>query len=157
MTTTTDDRPTSMVFDHCVRVYAEMEEQSRVENTPSDEVWLVYEGYLTKLFASLQLSVPYYTKVMDVLKAMGCLEQIRRGGGNATSRWRLVRAPEEDSFNSFVSMKRVGKGRLAQCEQEIRSAHKRIADLTNRIERVEALASMLWDENQLRQEGSTNA
>jgi hypothetical protein len=137
-----DDKATSVVFDHCVRVYREMEAQSRVENV-EDAVWLVYEGYLTKLFGSLQLSTPYYTKVREMLKVMGCIEQLRRGGGNTPSRWRLVREPNEESFNSFVGMKHSSGGRLARAEQELRSAHKRITSLDNRIERLEGVVATI--------------
>lgn len=152
MTETTT--PTSVVFDHCVRVYKEMAEQSRWEKVDEDHEWFVYEGYLTKLFQSLQLSVPYYTKVMEVLKAMGCLEQIRRGGGNTPSRWRLVLPPEEESFNSFINVKRTGKGRLAKAEQELRSAHKRIGDLENRVGQMEGVVTTLWDFMQTSSVGS---
>jgi hypothetical protein len=140
----TNDRPTSIVYDHCVRVYDEMAAQARREAVSNGPVALVYQGYLTKLFASLQLSVPYYTKVMDVLKSMGCLEQLRRGGGNSPSRWILIRRPEEDSFNSFINMKRTGKGRLAIAEQQIRDAHRRMNDMDSAIEDLRLEVQALW-------------
>lgn len=131
-----DDRPTSIVFDHCKAVYEEMEEQSRTEViSPSDHEddpgnhMLVYEGHLTKLFAQLALSTPYYTTVMNHLKAMGCVEQLQRGGGNSPSRWRLLRRPDEDAFRSVEGMNRSRTGKTAALEQQVRDLTKQVNDL----------------------------
>lgn len=59
----------------------------------------IYTGYLTRLFKDLYLSVPYYSSVMENLKRMKCVEQIKRGGGPAPSQWALVQPPDRMLFN----------------------------------------------------------
>lgn len=119
-----EEKPTSMVFDHCISVYDEMRAQAR----PEDE-GLIYEGYLTKLFGQLQMATPYYSSIMKHLKTMGCVEQIRRGGGNTPSRWLLVRPPNEESFRSFEQLKRPRTGKIAAVEQRLRDLNKKYEEL----------------------------
>jgi hypothetical protein len=139
----TEQKPTSIVFDHCIRVWREMKTQAREEDLsdPMDVpreavVLLVYEGHLTKLFANLGLSTPYYTAVMNHLKAMGCVEQLRRGGGNSPSRWALVRAPDEEAFLTIVNQRRFRKGKMAALEQQVR-------DLTQIANKLHARVQLL--------------
>lgn len=90
------------IFEHCVNVYAKMEAEAQLVSLEEGEESqsLIWEGHLTKLFAALHLSVPYYTSVTRELKRMGCLVQKRRGGGNAASQWVLLTAPTEELFRS---------------------------------------------------------
>jgi hypothetical protein len=120
-----DEKPTSTLFDHCVSVYQEMEAQARDERNDG----LVYEGHLTKLFHQLGLSTPYYTSVMNRLKLMGCVDQLRRGGGSSPSRWRLTRVPNEESFRSFENTNVAPKGKVAALEQELRILARRVTEL----------------------------
>jgi len=119
------EKPTSVVFDHCLRVYNEMVDQARDEN----DVGLVYEGHLTKLFAQLGMATPYYTAVMNHLKSMACVEQLRRGGGNSPSRWLLLREPNEEAYKSIESMNRAKSGKVGALEQQVRDLTKRVATL----------------------------
>lgn len=124
-----DDRPTSVVFDHCNSVYAEMHQQARYEPVEGDtgNEQLIYEGHLTKLVTGdLGLATPRYTAVMNHLKAMGCVEQIRRGGGSSPSRWLLVKPPDESSFRSIESMNRPNSGKIAVVGQQVRDLNKRL-------------------------------
>lgn len=151
-----EQKPTSIIYDHCVRVYEEMHAQSREEELdfadPGDGEFvnkhqvLVYEGHLTKLFAGLQLSTPYYTSVMNHLKAMGCVEQLRRGGGNSPSRWMLVRPPAEEAFNSIENQKRLSRGKVAALEQQVRDLSRTVADLYARVDALTTLAQALSTE-----------
>ena len=130
---TVEDRPTSVVFDHCKSVYDEMVQQAReepMEGELRDLTQLVYEGHLTKLVTGhLGLATPRYTAVMNHLKAMGCVEQIRRGGGSSPSRWRLIQRPDEESFRSIEAMNRPVSGKIAAVEQQVRDLNKRILSL----------------------------
>jgi hypothetical protein len=64
---------------------------------------VVYEGMLTKLVTEdLGLPVPYYTKVRQFLMAMGCIRQLRRGGGSAPSQWELIREPTIDLWDDLT-------------------------------------------------------
>ena len=114
------------VFEHAVRVYREMEKHS----APDEETGLmVYEGHLTNLFKKLLLSVPYYTLIKNQLIGMGCIEQVRRGGGNATSKWVLWKEPELDAWKDF-NPKRARRGNATQqMAGQIKDLHERVVYL----------------------------
>jgi|1185.fasta_scaffold65760_3 hypothetical protein len=99
MTVTEDEAPLPAIFGHACTVYKEME--SEAELTTEENPQLIWEGHLTKLVARLHLSVPYYTSVTRELKRMGCIKQLRRGGGNASSQWLLVTEPTEELFRDL--------------------------------------------------------
>lgn len=147
---TDEDRPTSVVFDHCKNVYMEMLQQARQE----EDNGLVYEGHLTKLITGdLGLATPRYTEVMRHLKTMGCVEQLRRGGASSPSRWRLVQAPDEQAFKSVEGMLRPSGGKVAVVEQQLRDLNRRVQALESEV--------TLWREsaravNALVQEHSTH-
>lgn len=143
------EKPTSVVYDHCVSVYNEMSEQAREE--PEG---LVYEGHTTKLFAQLALATPYYTTVMDHLKAMGCVEQLRRGGGNSPSRWRLLRQPDEDAFRSIEGMNRSRSGKTAALEQQVRDLSRRVTTTETKVEALEQLVANLLTNKQKEREAT---
>lgn len=142
-----DEKPTSVIFDHCTNVYEEMEKQAREEDiigpNGADTI-LVYEGHLTKLVTGhLQLATPYYTQVMNHLKAMGCVDQLRRGGGNSPSRWALRRKPDEGTFKSVESMNRRSTGKVAVLEQQVRDLNKRVLSAESTLKNVEALLQVV--------------
>jgi hypothetical protein len=57
---------------------------------------------LTKLVCEdLGLAVPYYTAVTRKLKDMGCIRQLKRGGGSSPSQWELIREPTADLWNDL--------------------------------------------------------
>lgn len=98
------------LFEHCVNVYKAMFDEARAvnkgsersddpdENTEELQV-IVYEGFLTQLITGrLNLSVPYYTTVMQALRNMGCVRQLRRGGSTTPSQWELIYEPNLKAF-----------------------------------------------------------
>lgn len=124
------------MFEHAVRVYDAMALEAKLDD---DFDQLVYEGHLTQLFKKLLLSTPYYTSIKNKLAAMGCIEQIRRGGGSGTSRWVLWRAPDLETWKAADARKpRVGNKFLAQ-EQRIKDLIKMCSDHEARITQLEAL------------------
>lgn len=128
------------LFDHCVRVWEAMERKSAgtLEDDRHIEEGLrgkpVYEGHLTRLFAELGLSTPYYTSVMTKLKRMNCVEQLRRGGGNAPSKWVLVREPSETLWNSAIQTRSRRTDRIARLEQQVKDLQQTTADLTGKVQ-----------------------
>lgn len=141
MEDTNEDRPTSMVYDHCKRVFEEMQSQARKE-----EDGLIYEGHLTKLFANLQLPTPYYTTVMNHLKSMNCVEQLRRGGGNSPSRWVLIAEPNEEAFKSIENVRRRSHGKVAGLEQQVRDLTRQVNTLSTKVTALESFALALQKE-----------
>ena len=88
---------TSQIYKHCELVYKTMLEQSNSVDVEGME-YAVYEGFLTRLFQDLGLAVPYYTQIMNELKRMKCVRQLKRGGGSSPSKWILFDAPTENKF-----------------------------------------------------------
>lgn len=86
------------MWSHCLRVYEAMERQS-VRKVIFEEERVVWEGFLTKLFKELGLSVPLYTEVRQELMRMGCMSQLRRGGGPTPSIWVLFGPPTLEEYN----------------------------------------------------------
>lgn len=129
-----EDKPVSIMFEHCVRIYDEMKSQAREE--PNEG--LVYEGHLTKLFAGLQMPTPYYTTIKQRLVRMGCIEQIRRGGGNSPSRWRLLREPAEDTFQGFEALRVRSTGKVATLEQQFKNLREEYYQLRNDVDILKA-------------------
>lgn len=127
------------IFEHCQNVYAKMESEAQLVHVPSnygreeDVEQLVWEGHLTKLFAQLHLSVPYYTSVTRELKRMGCIVQKRRGGGNAASQWVLLTEPTEELFrteSTYTPRSAKAATRMDMLEQQVRDMSKTV----NKIE-----------------------
>jgi len=133
------------LYEHACRVYKAMEEQatwSTLEGVDSDRQFLLYEGHLTNLFRKLLLSVPYYTKIRNMLIALGCIEQVRRGGGNGTSKWVLWHAPALDAWKEVEARKPARGNTKTVQEQQIKDLNTRVAVLEQRMEvLIKALVS----------------
>lgn len=130
---TFEEKPVSTLFGHCVTVYDEMKRQARMEDV-NEVPTLVYEGHLTRLvLQGVNLSAPYYTSVLKALKAMGCVYQLKRGGGGATSKWSLLQAPTEDDFRNMKTMNKPLSGKLAQLEQQMRDMNRRLLEAETRL------------------------
>ena len=136
--TTTEVSPSEQtvipaVFEHAQRVYEGM-----VAKAAPDGDLLVYDGHLTALFRQLRLSVPYYTLIRRKLVAMGCIEQVRRGGGTATSRWVLWKAPELDEWKGTVSVRAERGNETSQLRQQVKVLHDRVTSLEEQMMRMVA-------------------
>jgi hypothetical protein len=117
------------LFDHCVEVYKELCRRAE-EQGQSEEDYPTWEGFTTKVFKDLRLSVPYYTAVMNALKKMDCVRQLKRGGGGAPSRWLLLQEPTRELFETAVPIKTLaptGAGRReAQTVQMLKDINERL-------------------------------
>ena len=118
------------VFRHAVTVYMEMAAQGTVIQA-EDSNMLVYEGKLVELVVdTCGLSVPYYTKVTQALKGMGCARQLRRGGGSSPSQWELIREPTPELWQAYLNS--------ADPEDTTEYAPMQtVRDLSTRIKRIE--------------------
>ena len=131
-----------VLYEYAHSVYSAMKEESTLEplGLESEEEGLVYEGYLTKLVTqNVGLSIPYYTATTRVLKDMGCIVQLRRGGSTTPSRWLLVTEPTLKRFNdatAYRSLKKTADKKESQ----------RINDLNSRLNSLEEKFEVLWTE-----------
>lgn len=123
------DAPDPALLAHAKRLYKLMYDKG-VKRTEGQ----VYTGFLTKDMEELELSAPYYTHVTRVLKAMDCIQQIRRGGGASPSIWLLKQQPTRELYDHATNAtfgklnSRSGKANLQQFS----------TDMTNRINAMEA-------------------
>ena len=88
-----DDQQMPAMWNYVEKVYFAMQESATPESGT-----LVWEGHTTKLFSELAVPTPYYTAVLRLLKDMGCIHQMRRGGGGSTSQWALWEDPTPEVF-----------------------------------------------------------
>ena len=122
------------LYQHCCRIYNKMMEQSsKVE--AEDGTMIVYDGFLTHVVRKLDLSNPYYTFATRALKEMGCIRQVKRGGGKASSQWELIRSPTEELFSATnpldPSKSQLGrKGVTGMLQTQVN-------DLNNRVNMIE--------------------
>lgn len=153
MSDTTTEELTPALFDHSLRLYEAMLEKSHKELPQGQELEPVeeinvYEGHLTRLFAELNLPNPYYTKILDALKGQNCIEQLRRGGGVAQSRWILLAPPTEEGFKILIERKRQPKGKTAILEQRVNDLMKLTSSLQTQVEALDKGYQELYDDLQ---------
>lgn len=126
--------PSSAMWGHCIAVYDEMTSQAETKEI-YDEERLVYTGFLTKLFRKLGLTVPQYTYVMNELKRMDCVRQLRRGGGSSPSVWVLMHSPTPELFNKATNPLLNSRGNTRKNAVDI--LQSQINDLNARVDRLE--------------------
>jgi hypothetical protein len=101
---------------------------------PDDEVIMVWEGMFTQLITSkLNLSVPYYSKIRGALINMGCVRQLRRGGGGSPSQYELVYEPTLEAF-----LKADQTAPKAPAQTKDAATAQNILALNNRVSELEA-------------------
>lgn len=118
------------VFEHALAVYREMVIHARPDEDLDN--LLVYDGHLTQLFRKLRLPTPYYTFIKNKLRDMGCIEQLRRGGGSATSKWVLWKEPTLEEWKGS-GVARPRRGNKASMQE------RQIKDLAERCSRLEGI------------------
>lgn len=119
-------------FEHCVTIYTAMGETARPEKIDGVEVTL-WEGYLTELFQQQRLPQPYFTTVMQKLKAMECVLQIKRGGGGSTSQWALLKEPTLEEFLKAPDRVKSQASKADQREQQARDVLRTVRELQSEL------------------------
>lgn len=127
------------LFDHCCRVYEAMRQEAK---PIGDNSIMVYEGYFTRLVTmQLNLSVPYYTSIRKQLIQMGCIRQLKRGGGTAPSQWELVYEPTEEAFFKALDTKPKPESRVDLLTQQYNDLAEDVSELQLKVDQIiEALA-----------------
>lgn len=133
----------SAIFGHCCTIYNKMLELSVEESNLEGFTGKVYRGHLTHLFNEANVSLPYYTTIMNILKKMDCVTQLRRGGGTASSVWAILQPPVVETFNSLVegkTLKNSAKQPVSQVlQQQIRDLHATVSRLSQEVELLRAV------------------
>jgi hypothetical protein len=138
------------LFEHSCRVFEAMRRAAKpvqIQDGGSDRHALVFEGFMTQLFRDLNLSTPYYSRILRRLQRMGCIIQLSRGGGNAPSRWELLKEPEYAEFSEAEQARRRVPTRLGQVEQ-------RVVDINDRLGTLEDQFAAFLEAYQAKQEAS---
>ena len=133
------DEELPALYNHCVRAFELMEQGSR-ESGIDEEAKLIWEGHLTKLIAGqMHLSTPYYTGITRALIGMGCIRQLRRGGGSSESQWEIVKAPTPELWRNLGGKKtRLYTQPVSTLEQTSRM----VKDLQRRVSRLEQVLDL---------------
>jgi hypothetical protein len=114
-----------------------MFQKARKVSAGAEGSMIVYEGALTELITKeLYLPVPYYTHVTRKLKAMGCIKQLRRGGGASPSQWQLLTAPTEKLWQECDDAPKP----TDQKDNEIAQLAQQLRDLSKRTQALEEFA-----------------
>jgi hypothetical protein len=120
------------------------------DDLTDEDYIIVWEGMLTKFVtADMNLSVPYYTFMTRAMKKMGCIRQLRRGGGTSPSQWQLVREPTEADFTKYSSetldANHITPRKRQSMQEELRD---QIANLNNRLSVVERALTFIIEEQE---------
>jgi hypothetical protein len=129
------------LYHHCVNTYETMLRKAKLvhpDNRNDAQTYdqnnldsmMVYEGPLTQLITGdLHLSVPYYTSITRALKRMGCIRQLRRGGGSSESQWELIQEPDIDAFIEAVPKKVVAPSKYDMQAEQIKQLTSQVGEL----------------------------
>lgn len=131
----------SQNFRYCCDVYKLMAEEAKDLNAEQTGTvaMVVWEGFFTKLIVDrMGLSVPYYSTVRRELMRMGCIRQLRRGGGSSPSQWELLREPTEELWHNAPA-----KRSLANTKQDATASQ--VQDLARRLTRMEENFDVLME------------
>jgi hypothetical protein len=119
------------LYHHCTNLFTLM-----AKTAEKREEGMIWTGsLLTTLTQELGLGNAHYTAVTRKLKEMGCMRQLRRGGGPQPSIWILYRQPtpglwrvaEESATEQSTRVK--AKGTRDQHGQQLRDMNARLLKL----------------------------
>lgn len=99
---------------------------------------IFWTGALTKLLIDNNFNAGAYTSVTQKLIAMGCIEQVQRGGGRAPSIWCLITEPTMELYDASSAKSKSGV-RLSKRTQKDRA----IQALNERVSKLELLVQRL--------------
>lgn len=127
-----DNESPQALYQHCVVTYKAMLNDAKAvtifnEDAESEESIIVWEGMLTQFITGqLHLSVPYYTFITRALKTMGCIAQLKRGGGTSPSQWQLIKEPNLEMFESMHPPRKKPQGANAGLQNQINDLNRRV-------------------------------
>jgi hypothetical protein len=133
-----DVKPSPLL--HCEKVYFKMR-QDATETYEGEVPMVVWEGFTTRLLKELELAVPYYSTIRTALMKMGCIKQLRRGGGTSPSQWELIKEPTLALWHEMLeqdpTIPASTQTGSAASKSDVRILGAKLSDLTERVEKVE--------------------
>jgi hypothetical protein len=121
-----EDEEVSRKFTYLTQLYEAMEAEAEDG---------IYKGKIVDTFATLSISMSYYTELFNVLKELGCIELIDRGVRGRPTRYRLHVAP------TIVAYERSYAARDKDLTGADRPARVPITELDQRIMNIERMLS----------------
>lgn len=126
-------RDTPALYAHIMKVWNAMYDESVI--VTEGRAW---QGRLTTLFNKVGVSSGVYSSVTHRMRSMGCISQIKRGGGGNPSTWLLHKPPTIGEFDAT----RHG-GYLTAERKRLGEQAAQIQALVDRIARLEARVDLL--------------
>jgi len=158
MTSLNPETPPAL-YEHCCKVYKVMLSEAMAlpvvdgvgdsESTANiEDTVMIWEGMFTKLITvQCHLAVPEYSRVRSALLRMGCVKQLRRGGGGSPSQYELCFEPTFERFKNQLETKVPQQTKESQVDQIIQALNTRVTELEDWQTNInEALADLLGTE-----------
>src|SRR5438552_16082227 len=103
-------------FGHAIKVYSMLEREAVGVVREDGTIVRQWTGFFTHTIKDAGFSSAYYSRIKPLLIELGCVTQVRRGGGTAPTVFILNHPPVVDDFHQFETRrhKRVRVVDLAQ-------------------------------------------
>lgn len=144
-----------LILEHCMNLYDAMYEESDQYRADSPDI-REWRGQLSKLFPKIDLTPTNYSRIVGMMRRMGCIEQVRRGNANSESVWLLMQRPtkelhdwvksdeaestQEQEYNSSIEQ------RLRDLSSSFGEMYQALQNLGEAVEALETRIGFLEDE-----------
>lgn len=129
---------TPKLFMRCLRIWNAMREQAHPYADPEsfgdNEKRLIYVGHISTLADQVGEARNYIGQLTRRLRNMGCIAQLRRGGGKGIGQWVILEEPTIALFTASHEMVVPDRSRWQQRMEQ------RIKDLATEVESLKAQA-----------------
>ena len=116
------------VFSYAQTIYNHMKENADRDEETGDLYWT---GTVTKVFEEAGIHNANYSRVMNALKAMDCIQVKYRGGGVAKMEFWILGPPTDVAYERAREDGALGNNKALQF-------HKETRDLNNKVVKLEA-------------------
>lgn len=128
------------VYGYAQAIYNHMKENAERDEETGGLYWT---GTVTKVFEEAGIHNANYSRVMNALKAMDCIQVKYRGGGAAKMEFWILGPPTDVAYERAREDGALGNNKALQF-------HKETRDLNNRVVKLEAsLKTMINSMNSL--------
>ena len=121
------------VFGYAQTIYNHMKENADRDEETGDLYWT---GTVTKVFEEVGINNANYSRVMNALKAMGCIKVKYRGGGAAKMEFWVMSPPNEADYERAREDGALGNNKSLQFHKETRDLNTKVAKLEASLKTV---------------------